>query len=175
MKDSQREAYCERLDTLPWSRDDEDDDVLHDESLNIDTVESLSVNKGPLVECLKLQQICSHPHLLQSDEEYTLESSSKLIFLRHLLRRLYDSPEQRSKNHRVVVLSRSRKLLDLISLYVCVSCVVRSFYDSLTQSPQQTRPRTQLSQIKIRTCRRIDVQRSGRTSTRVQEIQSYGL
>jgi hypothetical protein len=174
MKDSQREAYCERLDTLPWSRDDEDDDVLHDESLNIDTVESLSVNKGPLVECLKLQQICSHPHLLQSQEEYTLESSSKLIFLRHLLRRLYDSPEQRSKNHRVVVLSRSRKLLDLISLYVCV-LYHPILQNSLTQSPQQTRPRTQLSQIKIRTCRRIDVQRSGRTSTCIQEIQSYGL
>ena len=131
MKDSQRKAYCERLNTLPWSRDDEDDDVLlHGESLNIDTVESLSVNKGPLVECLKLQQICSHPHLLcDMKEKYNLESSSKLVFLRHLLRRLYDSPEQRSKNHRVVVLSRSRKLLDLISLYVrvCVFSFVRSF------------------------------------------------
>ena len=145
MGHSQRKAYCERLDTLPWSQDEDESLLQHSENLSIDTVESLSVNKGPLVECLKLQQICSHPHLLHAEEKYTLESSSKLIFLRHLLRRLYDSPEQRSKNHRVVVLSRSRKLLDFISLYVtwCCSVVLECIlfenrYSRMTQTKTKT-------------------------------------
>jgi SNF2 family DNA or RNA helicase len=120
MNPLQRKTYIERLKSLPWSRSSEVDEEEEDD-LDIDTVESLSVNKGPLVEVMRLQQICSHA-LLSVQEEGSFpqeihleESSSKLIFLKQLLKHLFECPKQRLKNHRIVIMSRSRRFLDIIS------------------------------------------------------------
>ena len=122
----QKQIYLDRLRSLPWSKcskDDDEDEIIEKdmENFNIETVESLKVDKGPLVEVLKLQQICSHPSLLSGKEEVEAsllssgaKFSAKLDFIEALLRHLFEQSSECSRNHRVVILSRSLKFLDLV-------------------------------------------------------------
>lgn len=119
MTRTQKRAYDERLQSLPWYHQSKGEmsRVLNDD-VEIDN-DAPVVNdkrpKGPLTELLRLQQICSHPRLLDEDstrgEEEDVARSAKLMFLEALLKRLF---QRREEDNRIVILSRSRRLLDII-------------------------------------------------------------
>jgi len=73
--------------------------------------------KGPLVQLMRMQQICSHPALVDdcyTRDPYSFDVSSKMMFIKELLNRLFSSRAIRSEDNRIAILSRSRRLLDIV-------------------------------------------------------------